>query len=697
MKREELIDFLKGKKIEIDKNISDQDLAKKVISFFSDCKFDVFSDYSDAIRTLFMVAGMLPFDELDEMEYKDGYLDNVSRGLKFAGEKGEKGYDYNGINTIQKYSRNLSYEYITEILKNSDQFSDGVFGNYLRTKVIRSLIDSCELKDEEKKRLKFRFFDSYILCREALRLIIAFIQKQYHDYRYIDIDEINPTSAQKKVFFRVLEYNGERLYVKVNRIREAELYFSLTPNSDPDKMDYILDMNFKLNDKDMISIDLLKNKVKIIDSFELIYSYSNWEQNTYDDIKQIDDFLKNEFNRIYREEFELIYFYSEKALGLPEREVYFQNDLKVDIYSENVNVSRDEKIKIPKDFYGPYINNIFAVIGRNGSGKSSIFRMISSNPIFCKISKDDYVSKWGNYLIVYRMGKNYYYSKSLNKSIVNCGDDLSFNERDDKVDVNICLISNTFDVHAKKELNDEEVNHENEDVGKLFGFIDFTTSNMLKYGMEKYKEMEMQRINNLKVFLSGGEMIRKLELKNDSDVCQLSSGEYARWSLFARILSVFHKSNQEDNILPEIEQKENYFILFDEAELYFHPEWQRRLILDVIDFINYINEGQRFFSNITLIYSSNSPFLMSDLPTERIQLFEGEQTKKTFGQNIYDILKDNFFMPDVAIGTLAQKKISEAFKNKDEMSIEEVKSAKYVESILGDELLKNILWRRLNV
>ena len=698
MEREELVGFLKKNHIVRDKDISDQDLARSIIDFFKNSKFEYFADYSDGIKYLFSVAELLTYKELVEIDYADKFLGVVLFCLNYAGEQGERGYDYNGINTIQKNSGKLKYKYIYEILRYSDQFKDGGIGNSLRTKVIKSLIDSCELDDIDKKKLKFRFFDSYLLCRISMKKISAYIQRKYSEYKYIDIDEINPNDAQRAIFFLALEDKGKYLYVKVDRTAEEKLFISLTPNFDPNDMkDYILDMSFNLTEMDMISVDLLRDGVNPIDTFELGFSYSNWDNNAYDNSPDIDVFLQNELNGIYREEFELVYFYAEKAFGLSEREIYFQNDVQVNIDTEKINLTRNEQIEFPKNFYGAYINNIVAVIGRNGSGKSSIFKMISSNPIFCKISKDDYVSEWGNYLIIYRMGKNYYYNKSLGKNIVYSGDDLSFKERDDKVDVNICLISNTFDVHSIKKLDDKEVDHENKDVGKLFGFIDFTTSNMLKYGFEKYKEMEIQRINNLKNFLSKGKMIQKLELKIHSDVSQLSSGEYARWSLFARILSLFYKQNQEDSILPEIEQKENYFILFDEAELYLHPEWQRKLIWDVINFIDYINGEQRFFSNITLIFSSNSPFLMSDLPTEKIQLFEGKQTKRTFGQNIYDILKDNFFMPDVAIGALAQTKISEAFKDKDKMNEVELKTAEYVASILGDELLLSMLRRRLNV
>ena len=128
-----------------------------------------------------------------------------------------------------------------------------------------------------------------------------------------------------------------------------------------------------------------------------------------------------------------------------------------------------------------------------------------------------------------------------------------------------------------------------------------------------------------------------------------------------------------------------------------HPEWQRKLINDIIKFIEYINEDQTFFSNMTIVFSSNSPFLMSDLPGENIILFEQKQRIKTFGQNIYDILRGDFFMPTEPMGAFAYEKIRQAFKEVDDMNANEKEQAKYIADILGDELFVTMLRRRLNV
>lgn len=703
MKKEELVNLLEKKEVDCDCNLNKEELGRQIIDYFySECKYEYFQDYCDVVSVLFRLTKFIKFEDLkylDECDdYEKKFLDSVINGLKYAGEKGEKGYASEGLATVRRYASCLSEQYIEEILRYSDQFKEGVFGSQLRTKVIKTIVESSILTKSKKNDMKFRFFDSYILCRIFMRRLSAYIQKAYGNYRYIDIDELNPTPRQKALFYRALEYNSERLYVKVDRIGLNKMYLTLTPDFEPDSMkDYVLDVEFVLEKNGEIKVKLIaEDKVKEKDLIQFNFDPDRWDTNLYDDCFDINKFLSAELGSTYREEFELIYFYAEGIYGYLKREMYFRNDISVVHDDKKVFIEENELTKRPSDFYGRYINNICAVIGKNGSGKSSVFGMLANNPIFSGEDKEAYKAEWGDYLIIYKLGNNYYYSKSIEKQIDVRINGIEVFENNDIVNVNICILSNTFDAHAVKELHDDIVDPDNTDVGKLSGLIDFTTTNMLKYGFEVYKKMEEQRINNLKDFLNKKEGKKDFGLKEYENLKCLSSGEYARWSLFSRILSIFY-CGANNTILHEVQQKDNYFLLFDEAELYMHPEWQRKLINDIIKFIEYINEDQTFFSNMTIVFSSNSPFLMSDLPGENIILFEQKQRIKTFGQNIYDILRGDFFMPTEPMGAFAYEKIRQAFKEVDDMNANEKEQAKYIADILGDELFVTMLRRRLNV
>ena len=91
---------------------------------------------------------MKVLDECDDYEKK--FLDSVINGLKYAGEKGEKGYAFEGLATVRRYASCLSEQYIEEILRYSDQFKEGVFGSQLRTKVIKTIVESSILTKSKK-------------------------------------------------------------------------------------------------------------------------------------------------------------------------------------------------------------------------------------------------------------------------------------------------------------------------------------------------------------------------------------------------------------------------------------------------------------------------------------------------------------------------------------------------------------------
>lgn len=102
-------------------------------------------------------------------------------------------------------------------------------------------------------------------------------------------------------------------------------------------------------------------------------------------------------------------------------------------------------------------------------------------------------------------------------------------------------------------------------------------------------------------------------------------------------------------------------LIFDEAELYYHPEFQRVFVKRLLDNLALCNIDQRVIRSINIIIVTHSPFLLSDIPETNI-LFLGEEeedaNQKTFGANIYDLLKSGFFM-ESAIGGFAEQKLND--------------------------------------
>ncbi len=98
-------------------------------------------------------------------------------------------------------------------------------------------------------------------------------------------------------------------------------------------------------------------------------------------------------------------------------------------------------------------------------------------------------------------------------------------------------------------------------------------------------------------------------------------------------------------------------LLLEEIELYFHPDFQRRYITMILDGIAQLNLNN--IKGINLCFVTHSPFILSDIPRSNLLIMDRGEAKspeylRTFGANIYDMLKHSFFLEDSPIGSYAQ-------------------------------------------
>jgi energy-coupling factor transporter ATP-binding protein EcfA2 len=141
----------------------------------------------------------------------------------------------------------------------------------------------------------------------------------------------------------------------------------------------------------------------------------------------------------------------------------------------------------------------------------------------------------------------------------------------------------------------------------------------------------------------------------------LSSGEQSLLTLMSRFYGLT-RDFKNDN------PKKNLIILFDEPDVYFHPEWQRKVLNQLIKYIPELFPASR----IQFILTANTPFLASDLPNSNIILLlhrndesisksQGPLASKTFGANIHTLLSDSFFVSHF-MGEFAKNKIEKLIR-----------------------------------
>ena len=237
----------------------------------------------------------------------------------------------------------------------------------------------------------------------------------------------------------------------------------------------------------------------------------------------------------------------------------------------------------------------------------------------------------------------------------------------------------------------------------------------IKEFLEEIKNLESLEINNsLKLNISDiqndfilkyNEVIKSCSAFLDFDwKPKLSSGQQTFLSQF----SLFYK---------HLNNNDKTFLFIDEGESTLHPNWQKMYIKYIIDFFQKNMKNKK----IHIIFSSHSPFILSDIPKENVIFLEkydendddvknGNQkigncknaTKdidiKTFGANIHTLLSHGFFMSDGLMGKFAKSKIIEILeylndtKNEVELkTIHQEQIKPIIESVGEDFLRKKLL------
>ena len=197
----------------------------------------------------------------------------------------------------------------------------------------------------------------------------------------------------------------------------------------------------------------------------------------------------------------------------------------------------------------------------------------------------------------------------------------------------------------------------------------------------------------------------KLELIDEQGkrLSDLSFGEQQLLFILNQIYSLgiapdlYNQIDPFDTIKEQVQQfyKINYIIFFDEIDIGLHPNWQKRIIQYIIDFLNSTDDEKYYH----LIFTTHSPFLLSDIPKENIIFLNDKSSiKQTFGANIHSLLSDSFFMEDGLMGEFAKAKIDKAITllNQDKLSEDDLKYCEQIISIIGEPIVKNQLQRMLD-
>ena len=265
---------------------------------------------------------------------------------------------------------------------------------------------------------------------------------------------------------------------------------------------------------------------------------------------------------------------------------------------------------------------------------------------------------------------------------------------------------------------------------KLFQTINYLTTSMYADANNYYNLDRLEQnmdANGMKVRFKGKDTIIKqnllpppifdvdLILTKDEEgngiipFSSISSGErqiaYTISNLMYHLVNVDSEWNdnyRKDKDHLEVIKYRYMNVIFDEVELYFHPEMQRQftnIMMKTLKSVRFTN-----MRGINIMMVTHSPFVLSDIPDSNVLcLGEGDNmVTKTLGGNIMEMLSCSFFMSN-SIGDAIKEEISEmvTLYNKAVREGQNVKAEyadkkvrmRYVCDNLGDEFLKRMVSR----
>jgi predicted ATPase len=457
---------------------------------------------------------------------------------------------------------------------------------------------------------------------------------------------------------------------------------------------------------------------------------------------------------------ELVYLWVENYKNIHEQGFNFSSRFNCD-YNEKTNeLAIEENDDYIPNFFGKNIN-VTAIVGKNGSGKSSVLELIKDlsyeNPLispypishfeFKKITiyfnkKENNLYIYKNFTVViinqafiqYKEKKDIYdeiFEKVFIKPSPSHSQEeyillfdflinntmyfpfdipkfMSFGVHDDYYDLLELIKSNNFDFHEYYNIYDEAVSKrikifhillllsflknyeidftieaskihdetilelENKipyDIkNKINLFITFIKNNLEDFSETPYYYFKINKIPN-NFFEIYREIIKR---KNNKELLDFKGKKVLTFDFFPNLSDGEYQLTYLYNMIYSQIKNENILLLIDEGENYLHPNWQKKYISYIVQFIkdNFPNR------KIHLILTSHSPFLLSDIPKQNIIFLDKDEDencqvlkhnevlekKQTFGQNIHTLLSDSFFMNDGLIGEFAKRKINEIKK-----------------------------------
>ena len=426
---------------------------------------------------------------------------------------------------------------------------------------------------------------------------------------------------------------------------------------------------------------------------------------------------------------ELVYLWVEEYKNIYHQGFNFSPRFDCKFDGENLTIEEKEYTSIFPDNI-----NITAIVGENGSGKSSIGGLFISLKLFS--------NKELNSILILEKNNSLYISTDIKINIQNNSNLNILKKLKDYSPLLTLLQENDFNIDTLKEekllfkefeflLNKNISGKTNEEKLKGIGFIDKDIYNLGRNFFSIISEfssrdnqitgnsyrvirpLERKEMNEFETFIDNIDILNyiikflgfnftaiknqkneiRFQFPNDTETIfgHISFGQKYSIHLFSSIYNRI-KNNKEA------------IFLLDEVTLSLHPNLEKKFISFLITLVQKIKTIEKIDVSIHFIITSHSPFILSDIPKENVIFLKNKNgnceniTKNanidTFGANIHTLLSHGFFMEDGLMGEFAKEKINEVIKilqDKRKKSKKNIEYCKNIISLIGEPVLKKTL------
>ena len=198
--------------------------------------------------------------------------------------------------------------------------------------------------------------------------------------------------------------------------------------------------------------------------------------------------------------------------------------------------------------------------------------------------------------------------------------------------------------------------------------------------------------------------------KSMSELCYNLNENFNNYNLINETPN-YHMSTGEGNLIEIFSQLYTYLsmheesfgdiiLLVDELETGMHLEWSRRLIKILINNLSEILENEGKTREIQLIFTTHSPYMLSDIKPGNVIMIEknqetgyseGKVLQNTFAKNIQEIMKENLI--DNIYGDFALAKIDSMISRLNGEEVEEGNEEELLKEIhlISEPILRNKL------